>query len=281
MLKCVGKRRRISVKLRVAAVQIAPKLGNLEENIVKTCTFVEKAVEQGARLIVLPELSNSGYNFKNRQQALECSEPIPNGPTIKEWEKLARRHNVWIIGGINERYKDKLYNSAVILGPEGYVGKYRKLHLFAKEKFIFQPGDLQLEAIKTGDFTFGVMICFDWAFPEVARILTLRGAEIVCHPANLVLPYGQKAMRIRALENRVFTITANRVGKEKDLMFTGQSQITDVKGEVLAKGSKNKEEIITAEVNIDEARNKKITPYNDLLKDRRPEYYSLLATSIG
>jgi len=281
MLKCVGKRRRISVKLRVAAVQIAPKLGNLEENIVKTCTFIEKALEQGARLIVLPELSNSGYNFKNRQQALECSEPIPNGPTIKEWEKLARIHNVWIIGGINERYKDKLYNSAVILGPEGYVGKYRKLHLFAKEKFIFQPGDLQLEAIKTGDFTFGVMICFDWAFPEVARILTLKGAEIVCHPANLVLPYGQKAMRIRALENRVFTITANRVGKEKDLMFTGQSQITDVKGEVLAKGSKNKEEIITAEVNIDEARNKKITPYNDLLKDRRPEYYSLLATSIG
>ena len=281
MLKCVGKRRRISVKLRVAAVQIAPKLGNLEENIVKTCAFIEKAVEQGARLIVLPELSNSGYNFKNRQQALECSEPIPNGPTIKEWEKLARRHNVWIIGGINERYKDKLYNSAVILGPEGYVGKYRKLHLFAKEKFIFQPGDLQLEAIKTGDFTFGVMICFDWAFPEVARVLTLKGAEIVCHPANLVLPYGQKAMRIRALENRVFTITANRVGKEKDLMFTGQSQITDVKGEVLAKGSKNKEEIITAEVNIDEARNKKITPYNDLLKDRRPEYYSLLATSIG
>ncbi|MCD6164369.1 MAG: acyltransferase [Candidatus Odinarchaeota archaeon] len=280
MLKCVGKQRRISVKLCVAAVQIAPKLGNLEENIVKTCTFIEKAVEQGARLIVLPELSNSGYNFKNRQQALECSEPIPNGPTIKEWEKLARRHNVWIIGGINERYKDKLYNSAVILGPEGYVGKYRKLHLFAKEKFIFQPGDLQLEGIKTGDFTFGVMICFDWAFPEVARVLTLKGAEIVCHPANLVLPYGQKAMRIRSLENHIFTITANRVGKEKDLMFTGQSQITDVKGEVLARGSKNKEEIITAEINIDEARNKKITPYNDLLKDRRPEYYSLLATSI-
>ena len=268
------------MKLCVAAVQIAPKLGNLEENIVKTCTFIEKAVEQGARLIVLPELSNSGYNFKNRQQALECSEPIPNGPTIKEWEKLARRHNVWIIGGINERYKDKLYNSAVILGPEGYVGKYRKLHLFAKEKFIFQPGNLQLEGIKTGDFTFGVMICFDWAFPEVARVLTLKGAEIVCHPANLVLPYGQKAMRIRSLENHIFTITANRVGKEKDLMFTGQSQITDVKGEVLARGSKDKEEIITAEINIDEARNKKITPYNDLLKDRRPEYYSLLATSI-
>jgi len=268
------------VKLRVAAVQIAPKLGDLEENIVKTCTFIEKAVEQEARLIVLPELSNSGYNFKNRQQALECSEPIPNGPTIKEWEKLARRHGVWIIGGINERYEDKLYNSAVILGPEGYVGKYRKLHLFAKEKLIFQPGDLQLEVIRTKDFAFGVMICFDWAFPEVARVLTLKGAEIVCHPANLVLPYGQKAMRIRALENHIFTITANRVGKEEDLTFTGQSQIADVKGEVLAKGSKSKEEVIIAKINIEEARDKKITPYNDLIKDRRPEFYSLLTARI-
>ncbi len=269
------------MKLRVSAVQIAPKLGDLENNIVKTCMFIEKAIEQEARLIVLPELSNSGYNLKNRQQALESSEPIPSGPTVKEWEKLARRNDVWIIGGINEKCEDKLYNSAVILGPEGYVGKYRKLHLFAKEKLLFQPGDLQLEAIKTKDFAFGVMICFDWAFPEVARVLTLKGAEIICHPANLVLPYGQKAMQVRALENHIFTITANRVGKEEDLTFTGQSQITDVKGKVLAKGSRSKEEVIIAEINIKEARNKKITLYNDLIKDRRPEFYSLLTSPIG
>jgi len=264
------------VKLCVAAIQIAPKLGDLEENILKTCTFIEKAVDQKAELIVLPELSNSGYNFKNKRQALECSEPVPRGPTVKEWEKLARKNNVWIVGGINERYKDKLYNSAVILGPEGYIGKYRKLHLFAKEKTIFQPGNIRLETINTNDFAFGVMICFDWAFPEVARVLTLMGAEILCHPANLVLPYGQQAMQIRSLENHVFTITANRVGKEGKLTFTGQSQITNVKGEVLAKGSRNKEEVIVAEINPEAARNKKITPYNDLIKDRRPEYYSLL-----
>jgi len=264
------------VKLHVAAIQIAPKLGDLEENLVKTCTFIEKAIEQGARLLVLPELSNSGYNFENKQQALDCSEPIPEGLTVKEWEKIAKRHSTWIIGGINERDKDKLYNSAVILGPKGYVGKYRKLHLFAKEKLIFQPGDTPIEVIGEDAFTFGVMICFDWAFPEVARVLTLKGAEIICHPANLVLPYGQKAMQVRSLENHVFTITANRVGKEGDLTFTGQSQITDVKGNVLAKGSKNKEEIVMAKINTELARNKKITPYNDLIKDRRPEHYSFL-----
>jgi len=264
------------MKLHVAAIQIAPKLGDLEENIVKTCTFIEKAIEQGARFLVLPELSNSGYNFENKQQAFDCSEPVPYGPTVKEWEKIAKKNSVWIIGGINERNKDKLYNSAVVLGPKGYIGKYRKLHLFAKEKLIFQPGDTSIEAIREKDFCFGVMICFDWAFPEVARILTLKGAEIICHPANLVLPYGQKAMQMRSLENHVFTITANRVGKERDLTFTGQSQITDVKGNVLAKGNKSKEEIVMAEINTELAKNKKITPYNDLIKDRRPEYYSFL-----
>jgi len=266
----------VKMKLVVAAVQIAPKLGDLEENIRKTCIFIENAVEQGAKLIVLPELSNSGYNFKNKQQALKCSEPIPGGPTVREWEKLAKRHSVWIVGGINERYKEELYNSAVILGPKGYVGKYRKLHLFATEKLLFKPGNIPLEVTKAGNFAFGVMICFDWAFPEVARVLTLEGAEIVCHPANLILPYGQKAMQIRSLENHIFTITANRIGKERDLTFTGQSQITDVKGNILAKGSKSKEEIVMAEINIELARNKKITPYNDLIKDRRPEYYSSL-----
>jgi len=264
------------VKLRVAAIQIAPKLGDLEENIRKTCAFIEKAIEQEAELIVLPELSNSGYNFKSKLQALKCSEPIPDGPTVKAWVKLARKHSVWIVGGINERHGEKLYNSAVILGPEGYVGKYRKLHLFAQEKLLFQPGDIPLDVVKTVNFAFGVMICFDWAFPEVARVLTLKGAEIVCHPANLVLPYGQKAMQVRSLENHIFTITANRVGKEGNLTFTGQSQITDVRGKVLAKGSKSKEEIIVAEINPDTARDKKITPYNDLIKDRRPRCYSLL-----
>lgn len=266
------------MKIFVAAIQIAPKLGDLEENLVKTCAFMEKAIEQDARFLVLPELSNSGYNFENRQQALECSEPVPNGPTVREWEKIAKKHSVWIIGGINERDKDKLYNSAVILGPRGYIGKYRKLHLFAREKLVFQPGDTPIEAIREKDFCFGVMICFDWAFPEVARILTLKGAEIICHPANLVLPFGQKAMLVRSLENHVFTVTANRIGKEGNLTFTGQSQITDVKGNVLAKGSRSKEEIVMVEINTELARNKKITPYNDLINDRRSEYYSFLLT---
>jgi len=123
------------------------------------------------------------------------------------------------------------------------------------------------------------MICFDWQFPEAARTLALAGAQIICHPANLVLPWCQQAMKIRCLENRVFAVTANRIGTElnagEKVSFTGQSQILNTKGEVLSSLSVSQEGTITAEINPEEANNKTVTERNDAFKDRRPEFYNL------
>jgi len=127
----------------------------------------------------------------------------------------------------------------------------------------------------------GIMICFDWFFPESMRALALLGAEVIAHPSNLVLPYCPQAMPIRCLENRVFAITANRTGSEgrkegQSLNFIGQSQVVSPGGEVLVRASGSEEELLTIDVNPQEARNKSLNSFNDIFKDRRPEYYDPL-----
>ena len=260
--------------IRVGAIQFRPILGDLEKNRKKIGQLLEKAYEQEIDIVVLPELSNSGYNFSDKDQAIKASEPIPGGKTVGLCEKLAAEYNMYIVIGINEREDDTLYNSAALIGPEGYIGKYRKVHLFMNEKNIFTRGDVyNVYDIKMAKV--GIMICFDWIFPEAARSLMLKGAEIIAHPVNLVLPFWQKVCPLRALENRVFIVSANRIGIEKDLSFTGQSIIVDPCGEILARASRTHEEIIYADININIARNKNITPMNNIIEDRFPKAYSL------
>ena len=168
----------------------------------------------------------------------------------------------------------------VLVGPQGYVGHYRKVHLFYEEKLWFQPGDGGFKIYDIGLAKIGLMICFDWIFPEVARTLALQGADILCHPANLVLPYCQDAMITRAIENRVFTLTANRIGAEKrgdrnELYFTGQSQIVDPKGNLLFRLKTDTEELKVVEVDPAEARDKWLNVHNHIFKDRCPEVYAL------
>ena len=155
-----------------------------------------------------------------------------------------------------------------------------QIHLFHEEKQIFAPGNLPLEIIDYRGFRLGMMICFDWIFPELTRCLALMGAQIVCHPANLVLPYCQEAMRTRSIENRIFTVTANRIGEEArgedKLIFTGQSQFTNNRGEVIYRASPDKEEVHCADIDIGEADNKKIDGLNDLFRDRRVDFYGRL-----
>jgi len=265
------------MELTVAAIQFAPVLMDVEANINKTVELLEKAAEMGVEIAVLPELSNTGYSIPDQQKALEIAELAPGGASIERWESIAKANNMYIVAGIAERTGFKVYNSSVLIGPRGHIATYRKLHLFNKEKRVFSEGNLDLWVHKSSrGFNIGTMICFDWAFPEVARVLALMGADIIAHPSNLVLPYGQKAMVVRAIENHVYTITANRIGEEGDLKFTGKSIIVSPKGEILAEGSEDQEEIITAKIDINDARNKKITPLNDLFKDRRPKYYQLI-----
>lgn len=232
-------------------------------------------------LIVMPELANSGYFFSDASEVAASSEEIPGGDFCKTLFTIAKEHNAYIAAGLNERFEDKFYNSSVLVYPTGEFRIYRKTHLFNEEKKWFTPGNTPpdvFDILVDGKIVkIGMMICFDWIFPETARTLAIKGAQIICHPSNLVLQYCQKAMFTRAVENRVFTITANRTGTEssrgKELKFTGSSVIVDPKGNYLHTGSETGDECIIVEINPGEALDKYVTPLNHIFEDRRPEFY--------
>jgi len=244
-----------------------------------TMDTVEKLIALGrdADLLVLPELSNSGYSFPSREHAVNASESLDNSIFIKLIQTACKSNNMHIVCGFNELDNDRLYNSALLVGPDGIIGKYRKLHLFLNEKDIFEPGNVGLPVFDIGKCKLGILICFDWVFPEAWRILALKGADIICHPSNLVIPgLAQRAVPIQAIMNRVFTVTANRIGTEGELIFTGRSIIADPDGEVLAEASSTKEEVKLVEIDVSLARDKMITARNHLFGDRRPKEYSRL-----
>lgn len=233
----------------------------------------------GADLLVLPELCNSGYNFESPAQAWATSEAITGSVFLQFLVSQCQRYNLHIVSGFNEREGDLLYNSAILVGPQGIIGKYRKLHLFMNEKDFFEPGNVGLPVFDIGQARVGMLVCFDWLFPEAWRALALKGTDLICHPSNLVLPgLAQKAVPIRALTNRVYVVTANRVGTESNLTFTGLSTIADPRGEVLLQASSSEERVGLVNVDIALARDKGITPRNNILHDRRPEEYSVLVT---
>ena len=261
----------------VGYVQLGPRFGDVEGNIERALSLMEG---ERADLWVLPELFSTGYLFASREELMELAEPVPEGPTTRALSDFARERGCFIVAGVAERTGDRVYNAAVVVGPEGLIARYRKIHLFGKEKLWFDPGDLPLEPVDMGGVKIGVMICFDHFFPETARTLALKGAQIICHPANLVLPgLGQLSMRVRAMENRVYTVTANRIGVEERggeaLSFTGGSQIVAPDAVVLRSASPDREEIGIAEIDPTRALDKRVTRYNDLFADRRPEFYGL------
>jgi len=261
--------------VKVGFVQFAPVIGDVQATIRKIDRLI--ALAKRADLVVLPELCNSGYNFESHEQAWETSEEMKGSIFVRYLESLCDQHGFYIVSGFNERDNDSLYSSAILVGPDGYIGKYRKLHLFVKEKDIFTPGNAGLPVFDIGVCRLGTLVCFDWIFPEVWRILALKGADIICHPSALVLPgLAQKAVPIHGLVNRVYTITANRIGTEGDLSFTGLSTIADPKGDVLTQASPSEEEVQIVDIDIELARDKMVTPRNDIFADRRPEEYTSL-----
>lgn len=261
--------------MKIGFMQFSPLLGDAPG----TMNAIERLLAgcAGTDILVLPELCNSGYNFNSCEQAWDTSESIEGSPFIEFLESKCRSLNMHIVSGLNERDGDMLYNSAVLIGPNGYMGTYRKLHLFLNEKDFFQPGNTGMPVFDIGSCTLGMLVCFDWIFPEVWRILALKGADIICHPSNLVLPgFAQRAIPIHALTNRVYVVTANRIGTERDLTFTGTSTISDPRGDIIAQASWAKEEVAVREIDIALARDKMMTPRNHLFTDRRPEEYTLL-----
>ncbi|MEW5994234.1 MAG: nitrilase-related carbon-nitrogen hydrolase, partial [Candidatus Zixiibacteriota bacterium] len=239
--------------MKVGYVQCAPVLGDVQVNIDNVKRLLSQA--ESANLIVLPELCNCGYNFESRQQARDLSESIDDSVFVQFLGDICREKTQYIVAGLNERDGDRLYNTAVVVGPQGYIGKYRKLHLFMNEKDIFTPGDVGLPVFEIGECKIGVLICFDWIFPEVWRIPALKGADIICHPSNLVIPgLAQRAVPIHALMNRVYVITTNRYGTEGDLTFTGLSLIADPTGNVLAESPAVGDDVRIVDIDVQLAR---------------------------
>jgi predicted amidohydrolase len=260
--------------MKVSYIQFDPIFGDIEGNIKKALTLIEGA---NAEIIVLPELFNTGYLITSKEEAFDLSELLPGGKTTEALSAIAREKNAHIVAGLIERQGEQLFNSAAVISPSGYLGTYRKIHLFNEEKLWFQPGDLGFQVFDTGTCRFGAMICFDWFFPESMRTLALKGADVVCHCANLVLPFCQDAMITRCLENRLFAVTANRTGEEKrggkSFSYTGKSQITGPNGKMLCRAGAETEEVGIAEIDINLSRDKSLNPYNDIFLDRREECY--------
>ena len=262
---------------KVAFFQFCPLFGQVSVNLNKVVSAIERA---DVDLVVLPELPFTGYYFQDRAELDAFAEAPDRSPTIASLVSLCRANDFYIVTGFAEKQGDRIFNSALLLGPKGLVHTYRKLHLFNEEKNYFDPGDTPLAVCQVRNARIGIMVCFDWAFPEVTRSLAIQGADVICHPSSLVLDYCQQTMCTRCLENGVFAVTANRFGPDTrphgELRFTGKSQITGPKGDIVYQSLPDGDDLYRTELDIERARNKQITPLNDVLQDRRPAFYDTL-----
>ena len=261
--------------MKAAIFQFSPRFGDAAANVGR---IAEALRSTAAGLWVVPELATTGYLFADRDECASLAEPA-TGPSLRALAEVCRERSTHLVLGFAERDGGHVYNSAACLGPSGVEAVYRKVHLFEREKETFDPGPDPFRIVEVDRVRLGLMICFDWVFPEAARSLALQGAEVLAHPSNLVLPFCQDAMVTRALENGVYALTANRSGGEKragrELSFTGRSRIIDPRGRVLAEAPADEEAVIVAELDLGLARDKALTSRNDRLGDRRPECYVL------
>ena len=278
--------------VKIACIQMEPVVGKKDDNVKRGVELVHKAAAQGASLVVLPELCNSGYVFDSRDEAFALAEEIPHGATCKAWIDVARQQGLHLVAGISEREGQALYNAAVVIGPSGYVGTFRKVHLWGAENLFFEPGNLGFPVFKTPLGRIGTFICYDGWFPESYRLCALQGADIVCIPTNWVPIPGQNERReamanilcmAAAHANSIFVAAADRVGVERGQPFIGQSVIVSYTGwPIGGPASPDREEIIYAEANLADARRKRNwNEYNQVLRDRRIDVYDeMLGTKL-
>jgi len=271
--------------MKVAGAQIDPQILEKERNLEKCLDSIRLADKGGAKLIVFPECALTGYCFTSRDEALSLAENIP-GWSTRTIAALCKELNVYAVVGLLEKSRNRLYNAAAFLGPEGLIGKYRKAHLpyLGVDRFA-DHGDKPFQAYDTPLGKVGLNICFDLRFPEPSRIMALRGAEILVLPTNW--PEGAENsprfyVNTRASENRVNYIAVNRVGSERGFNFIGQSKIVDLDGRTLAEASSDREEIIYADLNPEAARNKRVVVRQNefelaLWEERRPELYGAIS----
>jgi predicted amidohydrolase len=271
----------ISNQIIVAGIQFDPKIGLVRENRVRILSLIDEAAGQGAKLVVFPECALSGYVFDDLDEARMASERVP-GPSTDAITTVCKELGVYAVVGMLEDGGDAIYNSAVLCGPEGLVGVYRKTHLpFLGVDKLTALGPDPYRVYETRIGRIGMLICYDLRFPEAARCLTLAGADIIALPTNW--PQGADSSpdfvaQTRAVENRVFLVAVNRAGEECGVRFIGKSQIVDPGGRRLALANTTGETIITAKFDPILARQKRLVINPgvfeiDTVGDRRPELY--------
>ena len=260
--------------MRVAVVQTNPVFGDVPSNVNEAIGLM-RGVE--ADLYVLPELFNTGYNFIDRAEVDRLAESL-SGFTFQAIAEFSAQKKCFVAYGFAEKGPPP-YNSSVLAGPSGMVGLYRKVHLYNRENLFFAPGNLGFPVFDLPFGKVGMMICFDWIYPESARALALKGAQLIVHPSNLVMPHCPAAMVTRCLENRIYAATADRIGREVrggvDLRYIGTSEIVSPRGELLARMVDDQAGTAVAEIDLSLASNKKINEFNNLIDGRRPEQYEL------
>lgn len=280
--------------VRVGFGQTHPAWGSAHQNAQDVIFEAERhvqAIGEPIDVLVLPELALPGYAFENLSSLLDHSETPSDGPTRELASRLSEMIGGAVVVGFAERASHYasggvpiVYNSAMIVRGDQVLGIYQKTHLFYKEKKVFTPGrtgffTTDLVSSSGVSFKLGTMICFDWYFPESARTLASIGADVIAHPSNLVTPWSPIAMPIRALENRVHAVTANRIGTEQlageTLTFIGQSGVYRANGDTAVRAPENEIVVDSCLLDMAESRNKQFTSENHLWDDLRKESYRL------
>src|SRR6476646_4382963 len=265
----------------IAAAHIDIAFADRERNFARMVEVLNETATKGAKLTVFPEAALTGYCFNALEEARAQAEPIP-GPSTERMIQVCRKLGVFVVYGMLEADGERVFNACALVGPDGVVGSYRKIHLpFLGVDRFTTPGDRPFAVHEAAGMRIGMHICYDGGFPESARVMMLQGADLVVLPTNW--PPGSECMagfavNTRAMENNIYYAACNRVGEERGFRFIGQSKICDPSGRALAEAAHDREEILYAEVDVARARQKKIVRVPKLheinrIRDRRPEMY--------
>lgn len=273
----------MSTKKRIAVAQVPVVSGDIDANLRRMAEWMAAARDQGAGLVLFPECCLTGYVFDSRQDAVAVAIDVA-GAAIGTVQSLCLRYGIEVIVGFLEKNGDKLYNTAALVGPQGLMGLHRKRHMpfLGADRFVDEPDGAEVPVFETSVGKVGIAICYEIRFPEVFRTLTLEGAEIIALPTNWPMQSSLLAeifTRVRAAENLVYLLVANRADHEGDTSFLGRSQIVDPLGTVIVDAGKT-EGVFSAEVDLARARDKTITISKGAfelspMKDRRPSTYRL------
>lgn len=278
----------MTTQIKIAGVQMDVRLADKSANLERMEAALAETHAAGAALTVFPECALAGYCYESLEEARPQAEPLP-GPSVERLSQTARRLGVHLIYGLLERDGDRVFNSAALVGPNGLVGVYRKIHLpyLGVDRFT-TPGDRGFGVHEAGDLRVGMNICYDGAFPESARVMALDGADLIVLPTNW--PPGAECtadcvINARAMENAVYYAAINRIGEERGFRFIGRSKICDPNGNQLAFAPDTNETILYADVDLTRCRNKHIirVPNKHEINrfaDRRPEFYGKILEPV-